>query len=111
MDRLDGVSWLAAFGLGLFIPPYVIAVAAGNELVRADLSTGRSVLAVVLFTAIGSLGVLVPILVTVVRPAQSAAVIGSWRRWLELNWRGVVCWLLAAAAVFLVVKGLVELHH
>jgi hypothetical protein len=111
MDRLDGVSWLAAFGLGLFIPPYVIAVAAGNELVRADLSAGRSVLAVVLFTAIGSLGVLVPILVTVVRPAQSAAVIGSWRRWLELNWRGVVCWLLAAAAVFLVVKGLVELHH
>jgi hypothetical protein len=111
MDWLDGGSCLAAFGLGLFIPPCVIALAAGNELARADLSAGQSALAVVPFTVIGSLGVLVPILVTVVRPAQSDAVIGSWRRWLELNWRAVVCWLLAAAAVFLVVKGLVELYH
>ena len=35
MKRLDTMSPVAAFALGAFLPPYLLAVAVGNEIVRA----------------------------------------------------------------------------
>lgn len=109
MARLDTMRPVVAFGLGLFLPPYVIAVAIGNDVVQQGAPTGRMVASVLIYATIASLGVLVPILITVVQPERSGAVLSRWRAWLEVHWPVVLCWLLAVLAVYLIAKGLWEL--
>ena len=111
MKRLDTMSPLAAFVLGMFLPPYVIAVAIGNDIVRQDLSTSSRVVAMTLYVVIGSIGILIPILVTVLRPNTSDAVLASWRQWLQLNWQMLMVWLFIGIGAYLVVKGIIELAH
>lgn len=109
MAKLDSMRPAVAFGLGLFLPPYVVAVAIGNAVVQQGAPTGRMVASVVLYATIASLGVLVPILITVVQPERSGAVLTRWRAWLEVYWPAVLFWLLVVLAVYLGGKGLWEL--
>ena len=53
----------------------MIAAAIGNDIVRQDLSTSARVVAMSLYVVIGSIGILIPIIVTVVRPDSSDAVL------------------------------------
>ena len=64
-----------------------------------------------LYVVIGSLGILIPILVTVIRPKSSDAVLASWRTWLQANWQVLMFWLLVGIGTYLVVKGIIELWH
>ena len=111
MKKIDTMSPVAALVLGMFLPPYIVAAAVGNDIVRQDLSTTGRVVAMVLYVVIGSLGILIPILVTVVVPKRSDAVLGSWRAWLEANWQMLVVWILVGVGAYLVVKGVIELAH
>ncbi len=111
MKRLDTMSAGAAFVLGAFLPPYLIAVAVGNDIVRENLTTRERVVAMCLYVVIGSIGILVPILVTVFRPNSSEALLAKWREWLQLNWQMVMFWLLLGIGAYLVVKGIIELAH
>jgi Sap, sulfolipid-1-addressing protein len=111
MQTLDTMKPRAAFLLGCFLPPYVIAAAVSNQIIRLDLTTQERVVAVILFAVVGSLGVLIPILVTVVRPNRSEAILTSWRAWLQGNWHAVLFWMLLGIGGYLVVKGIIELGH
>ena len=111
MQRIDTMSPVAAFVLGAFLPPYLVAAAVGNDIVRQHLGTGARAAAMALYVVIGSLGILIPIGVTVVRPKSSDAVLASWRAWLQANWQMLAFWLLAGIGAYLVVKGVVELAH
>ncbi len=109
MARIDTMSPWAAFGIGMFVPPYLLAAAVGNDIVRQALTQTQRIVAMVLYVVIGSLGILIPIGVTVVRPDRSDAVLASWRRWLEANWQMVAVWMLVGIGGYLVVKGIFEL--
>ena len=111
MSRLDTMAPGAAFVLGMFLPPYLIAVAVGNEIIRQQLTTTARVVAISLYVVVGSIGILIPIMVTVVRPSSSAAVLASWRHWLQINWQVLMVWLLVAIGAYLVVKGIAEFAH
>ena len=111
MKRLDTMSPVAAFALGAFLPPYLLAVAVGNEIVRRDLDSTARIVAVILYVVIGSIGILIPILVTIVRPSRADALLANWRTWLQLHWQAVLVWLLLVIGAYLVVKGVVELAH
>jgi hypothetical protein len=111
MQRLDTMSPVAAFLLGAFLPPYLLAVAVGNDIARRDLSTTQRIVAVVLYVVIGSIGILIPILVTVVQPSRADALLANWRAWLQQHWQAVLVWLLLVIGAYLVAKGLVELAH
>jgi hypothetical protein len=110
-ERLDTMSPVAAFALGAFLPPYLLAVAVGNEIVRRDLDSTARIVAVILYVLIGSIGILIPILVTIVRPSRADALLANWRTWLQLHWQAVLVWLLLVIGAYLVVKGAVELAH
>ena len=105
------MSPVAAFALGAFLPPYLLAVAVGNEIVRRDLDSTARIVAVILYVLIGSIGILIPILVTIVRPSRADALLANWRTWLQLHWQAVLVWLLLVIGAYLVVKGAVELAH
>src|SRR3954451_12000415 len=94
MQRLDTMSPVAAFVLGLFLPPYLIAAAIGNDIVRQNLTTTARIVAMGLYVVIGSIGILIPIMVTVFRPNTSDAVLTSWRTSLQANWQRLMFWLL-----------------
>ena len=111
MQRLDTMSPVAAFVLGMFLPPYLIAAAIGNEIVRQNLSTTARIVAMSLYVVIGSIGILIPIMVTVLRPNTSDAVLASWRTWLQANWQQLMFWLLVGIGGYLVAKGIIEFAH
>jgi hypothetical protein len=64
-----------------------------------------------LYVVIGSIGILIPIMVTVLRPNTSDAVLASWRTWLQANWQRLMFWLLIGIGVYLVAKGILEFAH
>jgi hypothetical protein len=111
MKRLDTMSPGAAFVLGAFLPPYLIAAAIGNEIVRDNLTTQERLVAVIMYVVVGSIGILVPILVTVFRPDTSEALLAKWREWLQLHWQMVMFWLLLGIGAYLVIKGIIEFAH
>jgi hypothetical protein len=111
MQRLDTMSPAAAFVLGMFLPPYLIAAAIGNDIVRQNLTTTARIVAMSLYVVIGSIGILIPIMVTVLRPNTSDAVLASWRTWLQANWQRLMFWLLIGIGVYLVAKGIIEFAH
>lgn len=109
MDRVDRMRPVVAFALGAFLPPYVLVVAAANEIVRMDASTSVRVAAVVTVVAIGSIGVFVPLIASiVVRDAD--AMLERWRRALLDHWHTVLIWLMVFAGVYLLLKGVYELR-
>lgn len=110
LNRVGTMPTLTAFGLGLFIPPTVIALAAGSEIAGAHVAARAAALGVALFAVIGSIGVCVPIAFAVAQPARSAARLARWQAWLEAHWQQVLVVLLAVVAVYLVLKGAVALR-
>jgi uncharacterized membrane protein len=95
----------------MFLPPYLIAAAVGNDIVRQNLSTEARLVAMSLYVVIGSIGILIPVLLTVVRPNSSDAVLATWRKWLQTNWQMLMFWLLLGIGIYLVIKGLIEFGH
>jgi hypothetical protein len=98
-----------AFALGVFLPPYVVAVAAGNEIVRQGLSGDLAWAQAAVFTLVACLGVTIPIVVVLAAPSGAEARLASWRTWLEGHWQSVVSVILFVAGAYLVVKGGYEL--
>lgn len=110
MRRLDGMSPVVALGFGLFMPPYAVAVAAASSIIRAD-GTGRgsgAAVAVVGFTVIASLGVIVPPALAVAS-TRSADALGRLRGWLLDRWPTVLFWMLLVLGAYLVAKGVYAL--
>lgn len=99
---------MAALGLGLFLPPYAVAVAVGSSVASTSSGAG-AVAAVLACTAIACGGVVVPLLLAVARPATAEAVLAGWRGWLVANWSRVAFWLVAGLAAYLVARGVVAL--
>jgi hypothetical protein len=106
LDRVGSMSIVFSFGLGLFLPPTVIAFAAGNEIARQHLGSPRQWIAVLMFSAIGSIGVFTPVLVVAGQPSKSRSRLSTWQKWLQDHWQEVLVTLFAVIAGYLVVKGL-----
>ena len=98
-----------AFVLGTFLPTYMIAVAVGAHIVEAQVSTSEAVAALLVFIAIGSSTVYVPILLAKVAPTKSGPVRVRVRDWLVRNWVGVGGALLLLVGGYLVAKSAIEL--
>lgn len=109
IGRLASMSVPVGIALGAFLPPYVVAVAAGNVIVRSGQGRTAAIVAVAVFAVLGSIGViLVPGLV-IAQPARAEVRLASWRGWLEANWQMVVTILFAVVGAYLLVKGIAEL--
>jgi hypothetical protein len=110
MKRLDTMSPLVALGFGLFMPPYMLAAAGANNIVQADQPGGSTnvTLAVIVFTVVASIGVLVPLALAQFS-SRSDEVLARWRAWLMANWAKVMVWLFSAIGVYLMAKGVYEL--
>jgi hypothetical protein len=107
--RVGSMGIVFAFALGAFLPPYVVAVAAGNEIVREGLTGGIVWAQAVVFVVVACLGVTTPIVVVVASPGSPQRRLASWKAWLERNWQLVASWIVLVAGAYLAVKGGYEL--
>ena len=106
LDRVGSMSIVFSFGLGLFLPPTVIAFAAGNEISQQHLGIPGDWIAVLVFAAIGSVGVFTPILIVAGQPSKSRSRLSTWQQWLQSHWQEVLVTLFGVIAGYLVIKGL-----
>ena len=106
LDRVGSMSIVFSFGLGLFLPPTVIAFAAGNEIAQQHLGIPGEWIAVAVFAVIGSIGVFTPILIVAGQPSKSRSRLSTWQQWLQSHWQEVLVTLFGVIAGYLVIKGL-----
>jgi Sap-like sulfolipid-1-addressing protein len=111
-------SWLAkadqmepwpAFLLGLFLPTYMFAIAAGAHIVGTHPGTSTAVAAMLVFLVVGTSTVYTPIVLAQVVPERSGPVRARMRNWLVANWHEIGAVLLVVVGVLLIVKGAVAL--
>lgn len=105
ISRVGSMSVVFAFALGAFLPPYVVALAAGNQIVREGLGGGMAWVQAAVFVAVACLGVVTPIVVVVASPSGAEARLATWKAWLERHWQSVVAVIVLVAGVYLLVKG------
>jgi hypothetical protein len=108
MDRVDRMRLASAFGLGAFLPTYVLVVAAANEIVRTNATIAARAAAVATVVVVGSLGVISPLLVSVVA-RDPDALLARWREWMLDHCDVALMWVMVVAGVHLVAKGAFEL--
>jgi cytochrome c biogenesis protein CcdA len=109
LARLDHMEPWPAFLLGTFLPTYLIAVAAGAHIVGTHPGTAQAVAGMLLFIAVGTSTVSVPIVLAQVAPARSGPARARLRDWLVHNWRVVGGVLLLVVGAFLIGKAALAL--
>jgi threonine/homoserine/homoserine lactone efflux protein len=109
LAKLDRMEPWPAFLLGLFLPTYVIAIAAGAHIVGAHPGTTAAVAGMLVFLAVGTSTVYTPIVVAQVMPERSGPARTRLRDWLVQNWRRVGAVLLVVVGAFLIGKAAVAL--
>lgn len=111
IGRLADMSVVPALVFGAFMPPAVIAFAAGNELAQRQMSMSARWIGVAVFALIGSLGSLIPIVYVAIRGQRADARLQIWQAWLLKRWQTLLMWLLAVVSVYMLLKGVFTLLH
>jgi cytochrome c biogenesis protein CcdA len=109
LGRLDRMEPWPAFLLGMFLPTYLIAIAAGAHIVGTHPGTATAVAAMLVFIIIGTSTSYVPIVLAQVAPERSGPVRARLRDWLVHNWRLVGGVLLLVVGAFLIGKAALAL--
>lgn len=109
MARLDHMEPWPAFLLGMFLPTYLIAVAAGAHIVGTHPGTAQAVAAMLVFLVVGTSTVYGPIVLAQLAPDRSGPARARLRDWLVRRWPLVGAVLLVVVGALLVVKAAVAL--
>jgi cytochrome c biogenesis protein CcdA len=102
MAKLDRMEPWPAFLLGMFLPTYLIAVAAGAHIVGTHPARPEAIAGLLLFLLVGTSTVYVPIVLAELAPARSRPLQARLRDWLVHNWRlvgGVLLLVVGAALI------------
>jgi predicted metal-binding membrane protein len=102
-----GIAVAFVAGIVLDIIPGVLPFVALAQIADLDASTGAKVVAIVAFYVVMFAFIEVPILVYAVAPARTTDAIARFNAWLDRNGRLLGAVVLAAAGVYLVVRGVV----
>ena len=83
-----------------------VGVAAAAAISSAGLSTGQSIISVVVYVVIGAIGVAAPLVVMVSLGDKAQGILENWKSWLGQNNATVMAVLLVVFGVVLVGKGI-----
>lgn len=111
VSRLDGVGLLGALGTGvaqglLVIKNIPLALSAGAVFGEAGLAGAQAASAVVVFAVIGTLGVIVPLTVTLIGGDRLTPTLRAARDWFETNMSAITLTVLLLLGTLFLGKGL-----
>jgi hypothetical protein len=109
MGRLDGMSAIAAFALGAFLPTYIVVVGAVSEMLDSGLRQGRLAMVATGWVLLASAGVAAPLAVIVRHPDQAPDTYERWRTWIVAHSRAVLFAVGGLVCGVLIGKGIVGL--
>lgn len=109
LAKLDQMDPWPAFLLGLFLPTYVIAIAAGAHIAGTQPGTTAALAGMLLFLVVGMSTVYVPIVLAQVVPERSGPARTRLRDWLVRDWRRVGAVLLLVVGALLIAKAAIAL--
>jgi hypothetical protein len=109
LAKLDQMEPWPAFLLGLILPTYVIAVAAGAHIAGVHPGTRAAVAGMVVFLVVGTSTVYTPILLAQVAPERSGPARARLRDRLVRDWPRIGAALLLLVGALLIVKAVVAL--
>ncbi len=111
MDGVAGYTPPKALGAGAVLGAgnpknIVMAAAAAATIASGGLATGEEIAAVGVYVVIAALGVLAPILVTILLGARASNVLEGWNQWLRQNNATVMSVLFVVFGVVLIGQGI-----
>ncbi len=114
LQSIESVGAAAALGIGaatVVLNPknLVLLLSALSQVIQTGASTGTNVVALAIFTLVGSIGVLLPLAIYVIFREKASAILGSWNAWLTAHNSTVMMYLLLVLGILLVVKGILGL--
>ena len=109
LAKLDRMEPWPAFLLGLILPTYVIAVAAGAHIAGTHPGTGAAIAGMLVFLLVGTSTVYTPIVLAQVAPERSGPARARLRDRLVRDWPRIGAGLLLVVGVLLIAKGVVAL--
>ena len=109
LDRLDRSHWLLAVVAGVVLVSYTVSLAAGAEILKANVDPLPASLAALLFAIFSMTLVAVPVALALIAPERSAQVLGRWKAWILANAHVVGLIALVLVGLFLVAKGAYDL--
>ena len=83
-----------------------LTVAAAGAVAGAEAGAGGQLAALVLFAALGTAGLAVPLTLRIALGARAAGILTGWRRWLVRHGTPIACAVLALIGSLLVLRGL-----
>jgi len=111
MQQIDGMSFLAALGLGLLLAALnpknlLLGASAGVSIGGAGLPGGEVVIVVVIYTVLAGSTVIVPVVGFLLAAARLRAPLGRLRDWLQAENAVIMTVLLLVLGVVIIGKGL-----
>ena len=109
LAKLDRMEPWPAFLLGLILPTYVIAVAAGAHIAGTHPGTRAAIAGMLVFLVVGTSTVYTPIVLAQVAPERSGPARARLRDRLVRDWPRIGAVLLLIVGTLLIAKGVVAL--
>ena len=88
---------------------YALSLAAGAEILKANVSTVDASVAALVFALTSILTITAPVVVVIAAPERSNEVLASWRAWILANSRSIVLIALMVIGALLVARGVWDL--
>jgi hypothetical protein len=109
LDRIERTHWLLCVGVGAVMLSYALSLAAGAEILKANVSTLDASVAALVFALTSILTITAPVVVVIVTPERSNEVLASWRAWLLANSRSIVLIALMVIGALVLARGVWDL--
>jgi hypothetical protein len=106
LRAIENISYVGAFVLGIYSATYPVVIAAGGEILSADVTRTQAVALAVLFVVLGSSSVAAIAAIGTFAPDRSAAFLDRMRAWLTLHNRAVITAILIVLGVALTARGI-----
>jgi Sap, sulfolipid-1-addressing protein len=109
LKAIESISYVFAFLLGVYSATYPLVVAAGGEILSADVTTSETVALAVLFVVLGSSSVVAVAAFGTFAPTRSAPLLDRMRAWLTVHNRAVINAILIVAGLALSARAITTL--
>ena len=105
LDQIEHTHWSLCVVAGAVMLSYALSLAAGAEILKANVGTVESSVAATVFAVTSIVTIAAPVVVVVVAPERSNEVLASWRAWLLANSRSIALIALMLIGAFLILRG------
>ena len=109
LSLVDRIRPVIAYPVGLCMPNPILAVAGSLAILKADLSAGENLAALVVFILVSLCTLITPVVVYARSPEQVGTRLQTWKLWLAAHSGDILTALLAFYGCLMAIEGLKDL--